>query len=149
MRLGILVKSLGTSQEGLCLINELNKLSYYNPNSEIIVFYDDYDKIPLRPKFPIMLTRHAWNYDGSMLATNYNSVKQMLNFSGPIKKYFYIWNLDWIYFKRNWKEYEEVYQNNSVELITRSKYHAEIVEKLWKPPLHIMENFDYAILEKL
>jgi hypothetical protein len=149
MKLGILTKSLGTSQEGLSIIIELNKFVQYNPLSEVIVFYDDYDRIPIRPHFPIMLSRHAWNYEGTLVATNTSSAQLLQHLLAAQKRYIYLWNLDWIYFKKPWQFYSNLYQDDNIELIARSNIHASIIEKLWKTPSHIMDNFNYEILQTL
>jgi len=64
-------------------------------------------------------------------------------------KYFYVWNLEWTLADIPWQLLCGSYQDDDIELIARSSYHAEIIAQLWKNPYAIIEDFDYESINTL
>ena len=139
--LGFLVVGLGTSQHGLCLITECNRLS---KDINISVFYETYDRIPIKPHFPLLQNFQAWTFTGPLIATCLKTAYLLDALPNSNKKFFYIWNLEWLYNQYQWSSLSNVYQNNNIELIARNDYHAELISKLWKKPSYILEDFNYV-----
>lgn len=148
MKLGFLVQTLGTSQLGTMLTLEANQLVEKYPNIDVMVFYEEYDRIPIPPRFTLMQNYHAQTYTGPLISTCLQTT-QLLKELYTFRKYFYVWNLEWTLADFPWQLLSDSYQNDDIELIARSDYHAEIIAKLWKKPTNILEDFDYETLKHI
>lgn len=137
------------SQFGVCIIDECNKFIEDNRDVNITIFYEDYDKIPIKPEFSIMQNRYAWGFDGTLISTDLHTTETLQHLVGPKKKYFYLWNLEWLYSDNMFNSYSLLYQDDDIDLIVRSQLHYDIVKNQWKEPCIIMEDFDNDILSRL
>lgn len=149
MKAGFLVQKLGLSQQAYKLCESVNALVSQH-DVDTIVFHDEWDIIPIRPSFMLLQKQHMWSYNGAVVATDIRSAEQLLGSPGPKRKYFYVWNLEWLYlgsFKNS--QLANVYQNKDMELIARSPYHANIISKCWKKPSFIIEDFNHNEFAKI
>lgn len=91
-----------------------------------------------------MHSSEAYGFDGILIATSFKTLKSALTFPSPTKKYLYAWDIDWLRMRQ--KQFEDlfyVYSDKNVELICRSKEHAELFENCWnKKCKAIIEDFD-------
>jgi len=150
MKAGIMVDALSMSQQSFNIIKELNKLSKIDRYIDVILFYHRYDRYPVTPYFAMLQEQEVWGFDGPIIATNILSVERLIKCPSPKDKYFYIWDLEWIYnpyFK--YKYLRSIYQNESIKLIARSESHLNIIEKCWKKPVGILEDFNHEQLIKI
>lgn len=146
MNLGFIVEKLGTSQLSFCLVRNANKI-LENPNNNVTGFKLDYDFFIEYPKFSILEAVNAWTFRGILVSTNIRTTAILNSCILASKKYFYVWDLEWIYKKDIvYSELVKIYQNPTIELIARTDSHAKIIEKCWKKPKIIMENFNYEQL---
>lgn len=146
MKIAFLVKAVSMSQEGLLLINECNKLLETNRNIDINIFYEDYDRVPIKPEFSMMQNRYAWGYNGILISTDLHTTEILEHFVGPSKKMFYVWNLEWLYSNNMFSSYSHLYQSKNIDLIARSEHHSQIISKLWQTPKYIMEDYNHEQL---
>ncbi len=149
MNIGFLVRAVSMSQEGLLLIHECNKLLEKQRDTEINIFYEDYDRIPIKPEFSLMQNRHAWGYTGTLISTDLHTTEVLAHLAGPRRKLFYVWNLEWLYSHNMYVSYSKLYQSPDIDLIARTQSHADIITKLWKEPKYIMEDFDHEQLARI
>lgn len=148
-RAGILVECINLSQLGICLTTALNEIEQKNI-LDVIVFNYRWERLPLVARFCMMQPFEAWGFDAPIMATNLKTAMLLLKCPLPTKKFFYVWDLEWLYQKsEQYKFYQSIYQNPDLELIARSESHANLITKCWKKPLFIMENFDHAKLTEL
>ncbi len=142
MTVGFVTQKLGTSQLAYKLCETANGL-ITEDDIDAIVFHDEWDLVPIPPRFMMLQKQHMWSYEGVLIATDIRSAEQVIKSPGPSKKYFYIWNLEWLYmtgFKN--ARLSQVYQHPQLELIVRSKYHYDLVSQCWKTPSFIIEDFN-------
>ena len=139
-KLGIVVNATSISQNLDYIINSLNHLSIAT-NIDCCVFRCNVDKLISVPKFAIMNLDHLWGFDGIAIATNLYTAQKLLACPRPIKKYFYISDIEWFYVRTKYKELSEIYQNPELELITRSKSHQKLVQQCWNRDSQIITNF--------
>jgi len=149
MKTGFLIESLGLSQLGVLMARNLNKLVSDRGDISPYVFYEDYDKLPETPWFPIMQNCYAWDFRGILISTSIKTTRIAQTIVGPSKRLFYVWNLEWLYTQKSFQEFSQVYQDDNIDLIARSVSHAELLSKLWKTPAHILEDFDHEQLTKI
>lgn len=149
MKIGILVPTLDTSQAGLCIVLNLNALRDACNDISTTVFIQDYGKLMVEPKFPIMQVREAWGFKGVLIATNLETARILDYIPGPSQKLLYLWQLEWMLCDETYQQMSELYQNDTIELIARSTSYADLISQLWKKPIEIMENFDYEKLIRI
>ena len=147
MKVGIMVDSLGMSQQSYSIIRELNKINSIDDYVDIIVFYHKYDQTPMSPHFAMMQEQEVWGFDGTVISTSLLSTEKLIRCPCPKKKLFYVWDLEWVYNPYLRYQYsKEIYQSEEIELIARSKSHANIIEACWKKPVAILEDFNHEQL---
>ena len=149
MKAGFVVQRLNGSQQSYKLCQAANTM-VMEDIADIIVFHDEWDVSPIDTTFMMLQKQHMWSYEGVLVATDIRSAEQVIKSPGPCKKYFYLWNLEWLYIPEfpN-SRLSNVYQNPNIDLIVRSEYHANLVTKCWKKPTHIIEDFDKNELAKI
>lgn len=143
-----MVNKLGVSQLGYCLIEGVNKA--VGNGLDIIVFYEDWDMFPATPRFGLLMEREIWGLDGVAIATDLKTASRLLKCIGPTKKYLYVWNLEWVQQQNvNFEAVSTVYMDPNLELIAKSEYHAKLLEKVWRKPAFVMEDFEPTILREI
>jgi hypothetical protein len=150
IKAGIMVKEVGISQLGLYLISSINTLVHTRPDLDVIVFYQTWAPFPALPRFGLLLEREMVGLQGTCISTDLTTTQRLLKAPGPERRLFYVWNMEWMD-KPNmsYAALNEIYNHPSLELIARSEYHAHLLEKLWKKPAYIMEDFDPTVLAKI
>ena len=149
MRAGVIVESLGMSQDAYEITRELNKISKLDKYYDIIVFYNDYDRLVMPPKFAMLQDEEMWGFDAPVIATNLYTANRLLSCPGPTKKYLYLWDLEWIHTPYYLETISPVYMNKDLQLIARSNEHSDIISKCWKDPVQTIENFNYEKIANL
>ena len=147
-KLGILIESLNISQQSMSLIVNCNRLSN-DTDIDVIGFYEIYGQFPTPPHFSLIQNRNIWEFNGPIIATDIDSAYTLINCPLTPKKYLYLWNLEWIFHPANFYYYNAIYNHKEIELIARSEYHKKIIEKIWKRPKFIMENFNHEVLAQI
>lgn len=146
MKAGILIRSLGMNQMSYQMTTQLNQISQLPDYWDISVFYNEYEPIIGTPFFACYQQIGVWTFDGPVMATDLTTAKILINALRPPKKYFYLWNLEWLYQPHAVAELQNVYCHPKLELIARSQEHADLISKLWKKPVAIIEDFNYEQL---
>ena len=123
---------MGRSQFSFQLTRELNLSVINNHALDICVFVENIVQIPFQQYFPIMSMYYAYNYTGPLIATSLTTTKKLINLPLKNKKFFYIWDLEWTQIKdKKYMELAEIYKNEDISLLARSKTHAKLIEKAW------------------
>lgn len=143
MKAGIMVDSLGTTQLALQLILEINKVNLLENYIDVCVFYHYNDKVLIAPNFALFHEQEAWGYNGPVMATSLETAHRLLKIHTPVRKLFYVWDLQWIHKIYSFEEIADVYCNDNIDLIARSESHAKIISLCWKEPVGILRDFNY------
>lgn len=142
--INVLTNDLGPSQKNYYLIRNINKIHDTVPGLNIQVFTENLSKFCLKAHFAVMNVAEAWAQNGAFIATSLSTASKLLNYPNPSRKLFYVWDLEFI--RREHKHYNvhaPIYLNKSLELVCRSKEHADLVENAFNRPVkHIVNNFD-------
>lgn len=151
MKLGIFTNDLSMSQKGYYLIKNLNDLVDKHPLWNICVFRTIRSPLPVKPNFAIMAQGDGWGFEGVVISTDLDTTYKIKQLFRPQKRYFYVWELEWLYMDDIvlYSTLVPVLLDPDVELITRSEEHNLAIQNAWKKPKFIMDNFDYKILEKI
>jgi hypothetical protein len=132
VKLGITLDNLGASQLAYFTIKEVNKLVDEGEH-DIILFYENLQKICLNPRCTIMQINECWGYDGVVIATNLRQAARLISFPGPINKFYYCWDLDWLrpFVNKEFYGLHQIYSSSDLQFIARSEDHAKALEKCW------------------
>lgn len=149
-KLGIMVEQLDFSQLGISLTESLNRLLATNADIDAIVFYENWAVAPLAPNFSCMMEREVWGLKGTLMSTNLKTAERMLKCPGPNRRLFYVWDLEWLRLPfTQFEKLSSIYCNPNLELVACSPGHADLLTKLWKKPVAVMDNFNPDILKGL
>ena len=147
-RVSFYIHQPNASQPMFNLIREGNELLTKRDDIMLGLFFDVSGMIPDVPNFTLMQHKHLWGYD-----TNIICLHILTAYSPPYqnigrKLFYYVQDLDWIYEPRLVSAHREVYANNKIDLIARSKSHFNVLEKVWKTPVATIEDFNHEQLAK-
>lgn len=136
MKIGFLLSNLGATQSAFRIIYNTNIICSKRYDVDIVVFYENAMKACYATNFATTNIVDAWSYPGNIISTNLNTAYKSLRFPGAKRKYFYVVDLEWINIPN--KQYEklaEIYQSQSIQLITRSQEYANRIEEAWARPV--------------
>ncbi len=143
-KLGLGVSDFGANQLAYELISNSNNFLSKNYKTDIIGFYENLSKYSVNPNFACMHAVELWGYDGPVIACNLNMANDIIKIPTIPKKYFYIWDLEWIFLEdKEYSRLKDIYSNPELTLITRNQDYVHIIEKVWNVKVpHIVENFN-------
>lgn len=141
--LAILIDKPDHSQKFISLTTELNKLP-----SEIntTVFYCEPGPIPNKINFPVLEIMYGYIFEGIVIATDLFTANVMKNMMATKEKYFYPWDLEYIYRPYAFNLLKDAFGN---KLIARNQSRYDILNSTWKQPELIIEDFNVKQLERL
>jgi hypothetical protein len=142
--LNVLVSELGPTQQNYYLIKNVNLLHEKETDLNIQVFVENLSRFCLKPNFSIMSVAEAWGQNGAFIATNLSTAAKLIHLPLASRKLFYVWDLEFLRGQyRVYEAYSPIYLHKDIELICRSKEHADLVENCFnKEVKHIVNNFD-------
>jgi hypothetical protein len=147
-KLGVCVSTLSASQLNYHLINALNRVAA--GNTDVIAFYENISKPCVPVSFPLMSIYDGYNYDGVMVATNFNTAAKLIKFPCSRSKYFYVHDLEWIrHDRRHYGMLASVYCNPELRLLTRGAEYARILRSCWNREVHVIEEMNLDTLCEL
>ncbi len=149
MKLGVLTKTLGMSQQSFYIAQEGNALASSEHDIDLVVFYGDHDKIPMFCKFSLMQDCQIWGYNGPVISTDTDLAKILIRCPSLTKRYLYVWNLEWLYIHKPYREWADVFMHDDLHLIARSPMHYDIIKSCWKEPCMILEDFNHEQIATL
>ena len=136
----VLLSDVGSSQLSFYAITEINKLSKTEPLIDGVLFYENISSSCMPANFSIMPISECWINTGPVVATCVSTASKLLSFPSE-KKFFYVWDLEWIRNRqiKRYEDYLNVYTDESMSLIARSKPHAQIISNCFN------RNVDYIL----
>lgn len=146
IKLGILLDSTRLSQILISVLTELTILKK-NDNVAHYLFVEQQEATPVKIDFPIYHLSDAYFFPGTMIANSLAGANKLRHFAGPKQKYFYLWNLEWIYLKeKNYGEISNIFNDRRLKLIAPSKHYATLYKKYWREVDYTLENFHISEL---
>lgn len=143
-KLGVMLPNLGPSQLNYYFIKNGNLAVSQRKVGDLVAFVDQPAKPCLHMLFSTMPMAEAWGYDGVLVATNLLSAARLAEFPSAQRKLFYVWDLEWTCGQpAAFKHYQAVYNHPNLELLARSREHADLIARCWnRPCLAIVDDFD-------
>ena len=148
-KIAVLMDSTRPSQKSCSAIESLNLISADYTNTDAVIFAKHHSIPPIVPRFGIMHEGMAYFYDAYFFATDVPTAMSSLEFPMAKKRFFYLWDLEWLSLDWPHSQLKKVYMNENIELIARSKSHFNLISCVWKKPVAIMENFDKNKIDEL
>ena len=125
------VSDLAGSQINYCLIKAINEYQFENHDVDLSVFFEQ----PSFPVMPVMAGRfqfaEAFGYNGTTVATSLATAQKFLSFPAIRKRFFSVWDLEWIRRPADYFALRAIYANPLHQLIARSEEHAKAIENAW------------------
>ncbi len=143
--LNIMTQDLAVSQKNYLLIRNANQIQTKDPYKNVQVFVENLGRICLRSNFAVMSAVEAWGEKNPFVATNLSSAAKLMHYPIPSRKLFYLWDLEWLRGnpRMNYNTYSIVYLNPDLELVCRSKEHADITENTFNRKVsYVVDDFD-------
>lgn len=144
--LGILIERPGYNQKFLGILENSTKLS---PDINLVVFFYDYGPVKWNINFAMMEIIHAYNFPGTLIATDYFTADVMHNALQTQRKYNYIWDMNHVFTGIPDTVLNSQFNNPLSELIVRNEFVAQNIRKVWGREPIIMDNFNYEQLGQL
>ena len=149
----VLVPDSGASQLSYFAIRNINKLCELNSQIDVILYYENYHKSCLPANFCTMQISDCWFQGGPTIATSFLTANKLKNFTCD-KKFFYVWDLEWIrnqFGVNRYEEYRDTYCDKSMSIIARSEPHKKAIENTFNRSVdYIVPDFEISkILEIL
>lgn len=140
--LGLIIPSLVTSQLAFFAIHRLNNISYNTHDIDCVAFVENVDKPCVPNLFSIMEMTQIWNFHGTLISTTLENASFAINATTNAKKIFYIWDLEWLRGKKNFKNNLSILRNPNINLATRSKDYADLTYNYCGIMPRVVEHFD-------
>jgi len=138
--IGIIVDEVFGSSQHYFMFKTLNELS---ATDDCYLFTNKVNSLPMNNKFAIMQQLEALHHPGILISTSLFSTQILANSLTASKKYFYIWQLDWMNMNGLLnKQLDRVLYNDEIELISRSNSHANVLSQICKKPCGVVYNWD-------
>jgi hypothetical protein len=145
-KIGCLFNDFSASQAVYTYINNANQALKIRTDLDFVGFFEELSGFCLTPNFACMNIHEAWSFDGTLIATNLNTAQQLIRLTGTKKKFFYIWDLEWMRLSqqsRHFRSIRSVYANPQLKLLARGEDHKKVLEDCWNLKVYdIIEDFD-------
>lgn len=143
-RFGVMLNSLGHNQLNFYLAKQINDRTRKQGDINCNLFYQDLKPIAFPPMTPVFQSIEVNGFEAPVVATSLQTAFKLINAFGPTKKYFYLFNLEWIVPQQlNYEQLANIYCNPEIELIVRNHDHKVIVENCWnRKPIGILDDFN-------
>lgn len=141
--LAILIDTLGHAQKFRAITKALNQL---DNSINATVFYCEPGPIPEKINFPVMEIMYSYVFNGIVIATDIYTSQVMENILGAKEKYYYPWDLEYIYQPYPLQTLKTIFSN---KLIARNQSRYDILKSTWHEPELIIEDFNDKELGRL
>jgi hypothetical protein len=149
-KVGIVIKSLYSSQLAYYLIKAINEFYSKNYNINFIIFVRDLVIPCVDPNCSVMRWEELWGFDGHVITTDIESTMRVMITPGPKSVTHYVYDLDWTDGVHKHIDLSGVYQNPDINLVARNEEYAKIIGRLWnRNNVEVLGDFKLDELLKL
>ena len=147
MRIGVLMKNFSCSQLSFYVIRNINEVCNKRPENAYIGFFENISGNVIEPSFCLMNMSEVWGFEGVLVTTSASTALTLIKSISPSKKYFYVWDLEWLRNPHNYHTLLAIYRHPSISLIARSESHAKAIENFCnKRVAGVMDDFKLSDL---
>ena len=147
--LAVAINKVDLTQEKVFLLTNINRL-VKEFRMDCAIFHADFGKLIMPSLASMYQLVEMWDFDGTVITTDFSIARQLITCPGPKKKLFYVWDFMWTKLPQfTYNNIADVYCNESLELIARSKEHAKVLSDCFKEPAYILDDWKADELEKI
>lgn len=144
--IGVIMESLSSSQLAFYVLHGLNNISYNSNHFDCTIFLENLDRPCIPNLCSIMELTQIWNFHGFLISTTIDNTVYSLKAATNAKKIFYIWDLEWLRHKKDYKYNLSILRNPNLSLVTRSDDYANITENYCGIKPRVIERFNFGEL---
>ena len=126
-KIGFIVDDLSSSQLSYEVISSINSFDT-SFDQDFVVFFENSSPMVIEPFFGVMNLQELWGFDGIAIATSVSSCLSLSNTQSPIKKFFYVWDLEWSRNRSSYDQGIQAFLKEDINLIARSEDHAKAIK---------------------
>lgn len=147
--IGILKSTLQNVDKDFFAVNSLNQLLKTSTNA--CLFCDHIDNnFKLQAYTNVLQRVNMFRFNGILITDNLGRCQDLVNASYAKKRFLYLYHLEWLYINNlEYAHIKKILLNDNIELIARTKSHAELIESLFKKPKYVMPEWDYKTLVEI
>ena len=94
---------------------------------------------------PQLQPLRAYNFKGTLIATDLRTAEFAINLRMPHKKLFYITSMEWTNAPAlRYEDLKKIYLNDDMDLIVSNSKDYKIISNLFKKPKHIIEDWNFS-----
>lgn len=127
--LGAIVNNLGPSQMSFYMIKEFNKLAT-DLEMSASCYYNNLAAPVHDSLFACMNIYSLANFHGFAISTDLESTQILLNSNNNSKKYFYVWDLEWIRRTISFNVASSLFRDERISILARSNSHKDAIENM-------------------
>ena len=147
--IGILKGSVVNVDKDFFAIHGLNELTRTSVSN--CLFCNDIDNGFVLPVNTNVLHRaHISNFNGILITDDLLLAQELIYTTYAKKRFIYLYHLEWPFIDNlQFKQLKSLFLSEHIELIARSKQHAQLIGQLFKPPKYIMSEWNHETLRKI
>ena len=126
-KIGFIVDDLSSSQLSYEVISSINSFDT-SFDQDFVVFFENSSPMVIEPFFGVMNLQELWGFDGIAISTSVSSCLSLSNTQSPIKKFFYVWDLEWSRNRSSYDQGIQAFLKEDIDLIARSEDHAKAIK---------------------
>lgn len=144
MNIGISVHDLIPSQLSYFLTKNINDKCSDSIEHDFVIFFENLSGKIIEPNFGMMNTTEVWSFQGHLITTSISTTMTAIKSMSPAKKYFYVWDLEWLRdLGKNFEYNIPAFIDEDINLIARSKTHARAIKNYCnRDVVGIVEDFN-------
>lgn len=144
-KLGITLPHLGGTQVGLEILEAVQNHYADNWTTDISLFHEEVISSAFQFPCAAFPCLDLSSYDGPVIATSLRSAAKLLNCVTIPKKWFYVFDLEWIWGAMEYSEMAAIYRNPKLELIARSDEYADYIKNAFNCKVNaVMTKFEVS-----
>lgn len=143
-KVGIILEHYGLSELAIRTIKQVNELPY---NIDVVGFYEIMQKPCMIPRFALMQISESFSFDGTLIATNFKSAKQLVTCPGPKKKIYYVWDLELYDKVFDFNEAARIFRSG-MRIICRNSIHKGLLDNNFNIDCEVIDNFNLGMVLK-
>lgn len=145
--LGIIVTSMSNDNETLnATLFAKEYLSHYSYN-QVCFFTGLYESLSSQ-NIPVLHLSQAKFFYGNLLVTDIENLQLCLDFPNVHKILFFANDIPWMIQEKNYKDWEDVFYNDKVNIIAKNQMINDIFELCYKTPICISERLSYEDIQE-
>ena len=141
--IGILLDNLAPSQEAYLTLKQVNSL---HEKFNFSLFTREIKPFLTQPKCAVTSVDVAFNFHGTLIATNLECARFLCNMYNLSRKFLYLFELEWFnyssYNPRNYADNLSIYRNPNLTIVTPSEEYQHLFKSYASRDSIVIPNFN-------